>query len=89
MALGATEFLVSEISQKLCFEGERQTNTHQAVTLLTLHEAAFEMHPERQGGLIKASLEAILTQIFHITWIWGQKFCLRNTILHSFSLMSR
>ena len=45
---------------------------------LTLHEAASEMHPKWQGGQIlpapiKTSLEAILTQIFHITWIWGQK----------------
>ena len=45
---------------------------------LTLHEAASEMHLKRQGGAyspapIKTSLEAILTQIFHITWIWGQK----------------
>ena len=45
---------------------------------LTLHEAASEMYPKWQGGQIlpapiKTSLEAILTQIFHITWIWGQK----------------
>ena len=45
---------------------------------LTLHEAASEMHPEWQGGQIlhppvKTSLEAISTQIFYITWIWGQK----------------
>ena len=47
-------------------------------SILTLHEAASEMHPEWQGGQIlpvpiRTSLEAILTQIFHITWIGEQK----------------
>ena len=44
-----------------------------ATTHLTLKEAASEMHPEWHEGAfkapppIKSSLEAILTQIFHIT----------------------
>ena len=46
--------------------------------LLTLLEAASEMHPEWRGAenappLIKTSLEAILTQFFHITLVGGQK----------------
>ena len=38
-----------------------------ATTHLTLKEAASEMHPEWHEGAIKSSLEAILTQIIHIT----------------------
>jgi len=46
--------------------------------MLTLQKAASGIHLKWQGGQIlpapiKASLEAILTQFFDITLIWGQK----------------
>ena len=57
-------------------KGEKIQNSPH--TSLTLQEAASGMHPEWQGGQIlpgpiKTSLEAILTQFFDITLIWGQK----------------
>ena len=69
----------SIIFNTVCAAGAGRVNTKCRVkVLLTLLEAASGMHPEWQGGAFKAppvktSLEAILTQVFDITLIGGQK----------------